>query len=258
MTLTVVSAPQFSLTRPPGVVVTATSSVSTASDFIDVWRIHEDSTEHRVLTGPRPRLSGGAWIGIDYHAPFNQPVTYRVVGSETGTAPAVWVSCPVTWLVHPSLPELSVEVEIVTVLGDRARASRATRFEPLDAPVVFRSSGRRNGVVASIEVAVSRAAVQDLVDLLDDDTVLLINTPGDAKWDVKWMWVQPGTVTDSTFKDAAKADWRTVTFPFEQCADPDVDSVGITCGEAATFAATCGAYAALYANCGYASIDKRL
>lgn len=256
MTLTVTAVNRYTFDHPPALLLTATSSDSAASDYVDVWRIHGDGTEHRVLTGANPRLSGGVWTGLDYHAPFNQSVTYRVDGSESGSSAAAWVSSSQTWLIHASEPELSVKVDSVRAIADRTRATRSVRFQPLAGGVTFLTDGVRNGVTGSLTVKVSDEEPLDA--LLDDDSVVLLNTPGTTGWDLAWLWLQPLDVAFQNPGGFAGFPFRWVQIGFEQSEQPDVDSVAVTCGTAATFAATCGAYAALYATCGAAATDTRV
>jgi hypothetical protein len=263
VTLSVTGVPHFVLNLPPSMLLTVTSTTGSPDPvaegaYLGLVRIHADGSRHKVLTGPNPRISGGAWTGVDCHLPYNQPVTYEVTAGPTVVSTPMWLPCNDTWLVHGSSPELSVRVEFVTVIADRGYKSRAERFQPLDAPAVFVSDSSRGGVTGSIEIAVPTADVPPILALLDDDSVILISTPGSVDWDLKWLWCQPGQVSAKTIQGTKKSGWRFITLPFEESADPDTDSAALTCGEAATFAADCGAYAVLYANCGAASIDLRL
>lgn len=262
MTLTITSAASYTLTLPPSVTLTATATTGTPNPVVDgaliqMVRIHSDGSRHNVLTGANPRFSGGGWSGLDCHCPYNQFVTYEITASgSTVTGAGISITSTATWLVHASLPALSVKVDAVAVIGDRTRASRSTRFQPLEAPAVFLSDGLRNGVTGSIDVR--------LIDpypvntLLDDDSVILINTPGTTGYDLTWLWVQP---KDVQYVNPAggwvKYAVRHAVIPFEQSADPVTESAALTCLVASTYAASCTAYAALYSTCTQASLDVR-
>lgn len=263
MTLNITGAPHYRLGLPPSVLLTVASTTGPPNEVaegssIDLYRVHRDGTRHRVLTGAHPRISGGAWLGIDCHAPFNQAVTYEVTAGPTVSSPPVMVPSNDTWLVHASDPDLSVRIRVVTVIADRGYKSRATRFQPFDAAPVFVAADSRGGVNGSIEFGLPPAAVPAVLSLLADDSTVLISTPGSVDWDLKWLWCQPGDVSEKTIPGTKKSDWRFITLPFEATAEPDTDTAVLTCGEAAEFATTCAAYAALYANCGDASIDRRV
>jgi hypothetical protein len=147
-----------------------------------------------------------------------------------------------------------VKVDAVAVIGDRTRATRATRFQPVAAPAVYVTDGVRNGASGSIDVRVKDPAPIDA--LFDDDSAILINTPGTAGYDITWMWVQPKDVQAVNPAGGwVKYAWRHVVIPFEETADPNSDTAPLTCLVAATYAASCTAYQALYTTCAQAALD---
>lgn len=258
MTLTISGVPSYTLLLPPSVVLTAAATTGAPNAVVDgaplqVVRIHADGTRHNVLTSPNPRFSGGVWSGLDCHAPFNQFVTYEITAGPTVSSAAVLLTSTATWLVHAATPTLSVKVDAVAVIGDRTRSTRATRFQPVEAAAVYVTDGVRNGVTGSIDVRANLAAIDTL---MEDDSAILINTPGTTGYDLTWMWVQP---KDVQYVNPAggwvKYPVRHAVIPFEETADPLTDSAPLTCTKAATYAATCTAYQALYTSCAQASLD---
>lgn len=240
---------------PPRVrldVTTTTGSPNSvaANSLLTLWRIHQDGSEHRVLTPPDPRSISGSWVGYDYHSPYNREVSYRVqVGSASATASGVWVPSSVAWLIHPSDITRSVCLDSVRSIGTRSTKSRAGRFTPPGEKPIFISEGRRDGISGAIVVKHSDADA--ILALTDDDPLLLINTPGDG-WRVGWMWVQPGQM-DYDNPGGAYWPWDTVTIPWEEAQEPDADLISAwTAGIAAkTFKAAginAGQMKLLYAN----------
>jgi hypothetical protein len=261
VTLAITGVASYTLPLPPSVVLTVVSTTGTPNAVADgaqitLIRTHADGTRHQVLTEINPRISGGGWSGRDCHAPFNQSVTYEISCGPTVTSSAVIVTSTGTWLVHSTAPTRSVNVDAVATIGDRTRSTRATRFEPVTAPAVYITDGYRNGATGSIDVRVKNIGVAAIDALFDDDSSILINTPGTSGYDITWMWVQPKDVQHVNPAGGwVRYPSRHVVIPFEETADPVVDSAALTCKAAATYAATCTAYAAMYTTCTQASID---
>lgn len=227
MTLSVTATPQ-SGELPPRTLISVTAGPSGPSpvppnSVIDVWRIHDDGTRHRVLTDGPTRVST-AWAGYDYHAPYNSANTYEVdVAGSTATSTAVYVDCAKVWLLHVTEPTMSVQADAIIEIGARTRPSRAGRFEILDGPVIFVSNGSRTGIKGSLIVRCdSPDNEQPLINLFSDDTLILINTPGQTGWDVKWLWVQPGDVSYSDPATNIHYRYRHVSVPFEESTEPDL------------------------------------
>jgi len=259
VTLTISGVASYTLSLPPSVVLTVAATTGAPNPVVDgaalqVVRIHSDGTRHAVLTDANPRILGGVWTGLDCHAPYNQGMLYEITAGPTATSTAVWLVSTGTWLVHPATPALSVKVDAVAVIGDRTRSTRATRFQPIANTPVYVSDGVRNSVTGSIDVRVKDPAPIDA--LFDDDSPILINTPGTTGYDITWMWVQP---KDVQYVNPA-GGWvrypvRHAVIPFEECQDPATESAALTCTHAATYAASCTAYAAMYTTCAQASLD---
>ena len=261
MTLTITGVASYTLSLPPSVRLTATATTGAPNPVVDgalitLVRIHADGSRHNVLTGANPRFSGGGWSGLDCHCPFNQFVTYEITAGAGAASVGISITSTDTWLVHASLPALSVKVDAVASISDRTRASMSTRFQPVESPAVFLTDGLRKGVAGSIDVRLIDPYPIDT--LLDDDSVILINTPGTTGYDLTWLWVQP---KDVQYVNPAggwvKYPFRHAVIPFEEAAAPVTESAALTCLVASGYAATCTAYAALYTTCTQASLDVR-
>lgn len=249
MGVTVTAVPQYVPGLPPAVLLTVTTSPATTA-VLDLVRIHQDGSEHRIITSSLPQVIGGGWADKDYHAPFNQLVIYRVTtGSDTGTDTA-FISMDVPWLISADQPALSFPIRVKTI-GDRTEDPRATAHRPIGGPLVAISDGLQtwDGVVTSMTIEVEDEA--PLRALKANDPVVLVNTPGKG-WRIQWMWALLGQVS---YVNVGRAYWRSelVTLPLTEVAAPDVDLVstwnaGIM---AETFAAegkTAGDIVSLYAN----------
>lgn len=233
MTVTLAAAIVQSLHAPPAVRLTITSTVLSPQTFVAV-RVHADGTEHKVMNETGARIISGVGVVTDYCAPFNQQLTYRVTAeglSGTVTPPRLVSSW--TWIVHPAVPALSVRAKAVRAVSDRARASRAAEFQPMDAdPLtgdnypVFQSGGHRAGLEGSIVLRVAERDIPTVDRLVKDDSVLLINTPGESGWDVRWLWVKADITYGNPIGRMGVHD-RAVTLAFKQAADPDVDQTPI-------------------------------
>lgn len=224
MTIAVTAAVEYKINEPPRVKLTATSTTSgpnpvPSNTQLVIVRIHPDGSEHRVITDADPRVIGGGWAGFDYHAKYNDAITYRVTAGAAVATVSTRVRCDFTWLIHPSEPARSVRVTSVKTIGDRTQVSRAGRFEPIEGMASFQSDGSRGGRVGTLIVEVPDESA--MRDLLADNTVILLNTPGRG-WVLDWLWVQPGDVTYST-PGGVGWPYVDVTLPYEESEDPGDD-----------------------------------
>ncbi len=190
---------------------------------VAVYRVHEDGSRFRVITEVNARLVGGSWAGFDYHAPFNQAVTYVAVaaGQESAASGPQYLLSDATWLIHSADPTLSVMVDAVTKVDPFTRKATAARHEVFGKPTRFVSGERRKGRTGSIEIVCDTVENEQAVyDLLEDDTPVLINTP--AARDLTWLWVQFGDDTPVLINTAEPRDltWSWVQFRDESHANP--------------------------------------
>lgn len=259
MTVTITAVPEYPPGLLPRIALTVITTPATTAP-IDLVRIHQDGTEHRVIVSNREQVIGGGWADKDYHAPFNQQVTYRVrTGADQATAQA-FVSMDVPWLISADEPDLSFPIRVKQI-GDRTRDPRAAAHRPVGGQLIAISDDEHawDGVVSSLIIQVEDEA--PLQRLIDDSPVVLINTPG-AGWRIQWMWALLGQLT---YVNAGRAYWQSelITLPVTEVAAPDVDLVstwnaGVM---ASTFAAqgkTAGDIVGLYANSLALLTDTRL
>jgi hypothetical protein len=265
MTVTIVATP--APTDPqPRTQINITGSGADASAYFTLVRTDPGGRVRKVITEPNPRLTSGVWAGYDYHAPFNQPVTYQVTATTQATAAPVTLTSPVSWLIHRTNPALSVQIDKVMAIPDRVVASTAAAHYAFGAEFpVTRNEGARRARTGALTVQVTSAAHLAAVEsLLHDSGVILMNLTlgaGVGWLDETWAWIQPGDLTFSNPGAWAFYPTRNVAFPFQIVDVPagaiaPVWSYGTLLADSADFPT----YAALpvnYHNYSNAVIDSR-
>lgn len=155
------------------------------------------------------------WVGA-----VNASVsTESPLGSATITdtlASVITLPCADVWLVHPGIPNLSMRLDKVTSLGDRARPVKRGIFEPYgrSTPLVV-TDGRRKAVQATLTV---RTRTLDelgaLVALTSDAAVLLLNVPVSLGWGLANEYVSLGDLVESREVDIGADPYRVVSGPY--------------------------------------------
>lgn len=227
MTLTV--TPSIPFLDQPAVLLDVSSSPA-VTDVVWLSRIHPDGSAHRVLTTDYPsKLIGGTWTGYDFHAPFNVACTYIAQTASQVSAASVetWLaSDDATWLIHPSDPELSVLVDVVTNISDTSFKDRSQRFQVLGKrDSVTRTDYPRGGESGSMSVMCDGAeAWSKLKALFADSGPILVNLKPLRGFVKEWKWIQPGDLTMSSPAGHDKIDVRIATFSYEETEQPDADA----------------------------------
>lgn len=229
MTLTIATAIHESSAASPAVKLTVTASASApnavpANTVLTLTRIHADGSEHRVLTSNQPRVIPTTWQGFDYHAPFSAAVTYRVDAAGSSATATGYALSDRAWLISPSEPARSVLPDRIKAISDRSVASRAGRFAPVGGRASFIGEGAADGMTGTIAVKVTDEG--PLADLLTDDGVILVNTPGDG-WAIDWAWIKPKSWTWAPFTGRKGSPFSVCTIAYEESADPDVDLIPV-------------------------------
>lgn len=229
------------------------------TETLTVYRVHEDGSRYKVLTDQPPVMVGG-WGGYDYHAPFNEAVTY-VAESQTLVSPAsvpVFLPSDVTWLISASDPDLSTPVTRVLDVGEMSYDDPATRYQALGATKpTYRWTRGRGGPSSSLTVHCDSPdeAAQVLAVLQSGGPVLLNMERPDP---IGWAWIQPTGVKMSTPGGKWKTDYRAWSFNFELCEQPDLDvsATWDVASLAAAYASVSAATAA-YADVRSMALDVR-
>lgn len=255
MGLTVAAAPDY-LSR---VVLTVSSSPSITT-ALTVMRVHEDGSQHRVISETlEPQLVGGSWSGFDHHAPVNQPVSYTAVaGAQTGASSVVYVLADETRLSHPTDPYLMVVPDAVRAVATRSYDSNAVGFQVLDRalPVHVRDMPRsgETGVLTIKVVSLQQEAA--VRALFADGGQILVNG---VFRDLGWMWIQPGPISWENPAGFDSFGFRNVTIPYEATTQPDeAADPSWTCDDLAATGWTCTQAATHYADVNGMALDIRI
>lgn len=258
MTLTVTAAPGFLNTS--AIRVSVSSSPSLTAPLV-LWRVHEDGSRWRVLVEANANVIT-TWTGYDFHAPFNQMVTYTAeAGGLSGSSAATMlVSDAGVWLIHASDPSLSVLVDNVIGPPQPYKYPSATQsFRPLGSklPVQrhdFPRGGESGQITIKCDSEAARAAVKAC---LADNGVTLINTPNSDD-DIGWKWVQIDDTELSNPGERISAPFRLFALPYKEVRQPDVDAglwtLGESKAESVTLYPTLGAAKTKFATLGAAKL----
>lgn len=263
MTLTATATPLPTDPQPRIRIDLATTAG--ASDLFSLVRNDPDGRARPVLLENNTHFTSSAWSGFDYHAPFNQPVSYTVtsVGSSATTL-AVTLSMSQSWLIHRINPGLSTPIDDVLSIADRVSASTATLHWAFGARfAVQRNEGVRHAQSGSLVFRCNSAdSLQAMQACIQDSGVVLLNLCGpDGGWlDEDWAWISPGDETDSNPADG----WvfyptRNMTLPYQVVDTPS--GVLAPTWTYATLLATYSQYTPdlpnAYTNYGNMTIDYR-
>jgi hypothetical protein len=211
MTITAAAQPADT---PPRVALNLASITGTEATIL---RVDPDGRSRPVRSAEPAALTSGAWIGWDYEAPFGAPISYTVVpttGATQSTA-QLTLDVPDIWLIHASLPDLSMRLDTqqVTALAPRARSPRSAVLTPLgrSTPVVV--SDVRASASAGIELFTDTYDQRDeLWALLDDGTPILVNIPPGLGWGITAEWAAVEEVTETPI--VGNSTVRTFTLPY--------------------------------------------
>lgn len=258
MTLTVTATANLAAAEPR--VNLAVSSTPAVLGEVTVYRVHPDGERFRVLTNHGANVIAGTWVGIDYHFPFNVDITYVAEAAGQVSAPSAPVYYPsdVNWLTSPS----GEGVPIPFLLGPApktVRKARTQRFDVLGRKrPVYQTLGPRSGVSSDLTVyCQSLDDAADVRSLLDAGGPLLLRTRGLAP-DLWWAWMQPGDETFGSPNGRLAVDDREVSFPVEECEQPDFDTTPVwTIGELTAEGLTIAQVASIFGSVGALTFNVR-
>jgi hypothetical protein len=228
MTLIITPTPEAATDdHPPRIRLSVAGSSATpnpvgAFSSVAVFRDDPDGERRRVLIDRDATLSAGTTAVFDYHAPFNQSVSYvAVVDQRTSSPASITLPSTVSWLIHPNNPALSTPVTAINEVGDRVRASTAVLSAAYGSKYpISLWEGTRRSVAGSLVVRLGSEREARAVDqLLDDSGPVLLNLAvaelAPAWWDESWAWVQPG---DTTYSNPSGSSiyyqYRHLAFPY--------------------------------------------
>lgn len=192
------TAPAALTTTPPRVLL---SLSGLAGQTVTVVRTDAQGNTAPVRSAnPAPTVAG-AWVGFDYEAPFNVPVTYTAT-TETGatvTTPTRTLFVASPWLIHPGIPELSRAVTVMEISDKTTSVNQGVHY-PLGRsnPIVISDGVRRGSSFTVTMKTVSQYEAQSLNALLADASVLLLQVAYPFTGIGNYWWVSVGEVVTST------------------------------------------------------------
>lgn len=262
MTLTAAAIPDPTFS-PPRIRINLTTTGG-ASDLFALVRNDPDGRQRPVLLEVNPHFTSSAWSGWDYHAPFNQPVSYTVFsGALQANTSQVTLAMTQSWLQHPTNPALSVPVDKVMSVGERVTASTATTHWAYGAhyPVV-RSEGVRRARTGTLTFQTQTSdSLTKLRALLIDSGVVLVNMVLPGQPDESCLWVLPGDQTDTNPGDGwVYYPTRNVSFTYQMVDTPSGNTAPLWTYATLLADPAMTTYASLitqYANYGNMVIDYR-
>lgn len=213
---------------PPGAGLTATpqpaaSPPSVRLDItgvpaatVTVYRVDALGNRTPVRSADPATLTGGAWVGFDYEAPFGALVSY-VADDGAGnlyTAGPVELDVQTPWLIHPGIASLSMSITVAKV-GDRTRTVNRGVHQPLGrATPIPITDGVRHAPTFDLTVRTTGVTEEDaLLNLLADAETLLLQINYSGVDRVIYDWVSIGDVGDSYLVDWLGSQWDVWTLP---------------------------------------------
>lgn len=193
---------------PPRVLLQASNITGPSGQ---VLRYGPDGQSTPVRSGDPAPLNSGAWIGYDYEAPFNVPVYYvfqPADGSAAQVSPPVTLRVSRPWLIHPGVPELSVQVT-VKLLDDETINSSGGLHSVLErrTPIPVTDGVRKAPSFPMLVKSKTKAERDDLDQLFLDTAPLLLQVVYPDQTDESvYQWIYVDTITRARRDGAAFGD----------------------------------------------------
>jgi phage baseplate assembly protein gpV len=154
----------------------------------------------------------------DYEAPYGAPVSYSTQESPATISAEVTVPASSAWLTHPSVPALSMPIELqADSFAEEVWDVVQGVYWPMGrkAPVV-QSDGQRKAVASSLTVSISTLAdLASLRALLQDTSVLLLNVPATLGLGIDTAYISVGAVRNKRLTNIGSDPYRVVTLPIQ-------------------------------------------
>jgi len=201
---------------------------STAGSVL-ITRTDPDGRTRVVRLADPASITGTAWVGYDYEAPFGASVMYSAVAQYMNPgffmdtlADTVTLAVADVWLIHPGIPALSMMLPKVKSLGDRSRPVSRGIFAPYGRaePIVV-TDGKRKAVQATLVI---RTRTLDelgaLVALTADAAVLLLNVPESLGWGVSYEYISLGDLMEARETETGDDPYRLISGPYHVVSRP--------------------------------------
>jgi hypothetical protein len=185
---------------PPRILLELNNGGSTEATIV---RIDQAGNRTPVRLANPATLNSGDWVGFDYEAPYDQPVSYESTSAQaTLDSGQVTLQVDAPWLVHPGIPARSVPLVIASI-GARTRPTLQGIHQPVgrDTAIVITDGIRRQPTFDLVVRTVDEAARGDLLAILSDTTPLLLQVTYPATTRTDYMWVAVGDLTETPMVD---------------------------------------------------------
>lgn len=222
-TVSVVATVEAS-TTPPRVKLDVTDTGSPNLFAATVTRLNPDGSTSTVRTpdgGPLTLVTSGAnRVGTvyDYEAPYGAAVTYSTVETPANVSGSVIVPADSVWLIHPSVPDISMPVELrAGSLMQEEWGVEQGVFWPMGrrTPIV-QTDGIRKAASSSVTVAIDTLLdLQRLRALTQDAAILLLNIPDTLNYGFDTCYIAVGTIRNARTSDIGSDPYRAVEMPFQ-------------------------------------------
>lgn len=212
------------LNSPPRVRLDVTLPAGGVGVSVYVTRVGSDGRTVPVRTADPAVMTGSAWVGYDYEAPYgalqtySASVVYDLSGTPTTDVATDTATVDVTdvWLIHPGVPDLSMRLDRIKAFGDRIKPVARGVFEPFgrSLPIIV-TDGKRKAVQSQL---VFRTRTLDetaaLVALTADAATLLLIVPESLEWGIGAEYISLGDLPVARDSNVAADPDRVVAAPY--------------------------------------------
>lgn len=232
---------------------------------ITIVRAGTDGAAVRVRQAEPADLSGGLVTVYDYEPRYGETVTYSYE-SLPATTDTATLTPTGAWLLHPLVPDWSVQLTSTLRLAIGTHADRLTparrgvyRAVGRPRPIVLTQGARGDEEYDLVVYADTAADVAALRTLLADETPIQLGIPPALGWQLPQRYVSIGDVTWQAFTPAATEPKIVATLPALVVDRPEGPLVGQwTWADVASTYATWADVAAAYSTWADLAIDNRL
>jgi hypothetical protein len=187
-------------------------------------------TSTPVRNAEPAQLAGGVWEGYDYEAPLGTEFYYVAsFGTDTISSPSYVIDNPLRycWLKHLNSPERNMRIDLQEVPEVRRR-SMTENIDVIGRSAPVAIGARRTTASGTMSLATySIQEARNLMSLLEDGTVLLLQTPDDYLIGGN-DYVSIGDVEHSRVGGKARNSIGSFTIPFQVVNRPS--STGTSLG----------------------------
>lgn len=218
---------------PPRMEVTIATPDGSNLTAATLWRrVSGTNTVTRV----QPSTGVPSRYVEDYEAPWDTPVQYVATytyagGTVTETAPAQSLTpdVPAIWLIHPTIPALSMAIDVgsfssigLASIGTTTRRALATQHAILgNALPLLTKQGNRQAPASQLQLrSVTELEKLKLLALANDETPLLLRQPAGLAWGIEEGYYAIGDLGEDRILQYGPEPGRTLALPINRVQPP--------------------------------------